>query len=309
MSSSRPRGSRSRFNIRLVALLLVAVAVFLGVIVAVGSLTRSYTVIVATQIISSGTPLADGQFAVVHVNGDAPSLEGSTASRPLNDADLDLYRGLLLTNTIYPGSILQTGDFYAAITYDPAHPEQSYATRLTQLLGKDARALVIEGDPTSTFVQVGDYIDIIWLPNFAELNTPVLGPDGNPLPLTTLYTNSAQRLFTKRVIYAVPRPAIDPAVDPAGQTTGTVFILDMSAQESQDLIWAQANGTLRITLASPESVSGTGTTVTTPDYFNNLYNIVTSPAPSVSPTPTPAIETPPPSPSGVIALPSASPAP
>lgn len=306
MSSSRPRGSSRRFNVRLVALLLVAMAVMLGAIVTVGSITRSYAAIVATQVLSAGTPLADGQFAVIKVSGDAPFHEGSTASRPLNDADLDTYRGRLLTNTVYPGSILQTGDFYVPTTFDPANPEQSYATRLTELLGKDQRALVIEGDPTSTFVQVGDYIDVIWLPDFDKLNAPQIGPDGNPLPLTNSYTNSAQRLFTKRVVYAVPRPAIDPAGNPSEQTTGTIFILDLSAQESQDLIWAQNNGTLRITLASPESVTGAGTNVTTPDYFKNLYNINTGPAVTPVPSATP-VELP--VASGVPGLPSASPAP
>jgi hypothetical protein len=71
------------------------------------------------------------------------------------------------------------------------------------------------------------------------------------------------------------------------QPSGTFFALgNINAQEAQDLIWAQANGTIRISIATADT-NGSTTTVSDQNSFNQTYgqSVSGSPAPSSSANP------------------------
>jgi Flp pilus assembly protein CpaB len=269
------RGGRTA-KIRLFGLTVLAVAVFIGVVSVVSAMSQSYRVVVATTMIPAGSQLTEGAYTIVEVSGVPPTVP-NLESQFLSPDELDDYRGRLLTTTVYPGSILQKGDFYRPQTYDPSAPSQQYVYRLTELAGKDQRVVVIDGDPTSTFVQVGDYVDVYWIHEV-------------PDPTTGSSENVVQKIFTKRVIYAIQRP-LPPAQDDGSTTDtytppGTYFVLDLTAQEAQDLVYFQANGQLRIAIAAPNLTETTPTTITNKSYIEQTYGIVIpSPSPSAEPAP------------------------
>jgi Flp pilus assembly protein CpaB len=281
---------RRGLNIKIIGVIMLGGALALGALVLGTQGTRSYRPAVASTTIAAGSPLSADEFSVDgSIAGDPPSAMVLTAEsvQPLI--------GQLATSTIYPGQVLQTGNFFNPLAYDPTQPTQAYTTRLTQLLTKDQRGLILLGDPTSTFVQVGDYIDVYWIND-----------------------TSVRKLMTKRVIYSIVRNL--PASNAAGADytpAGTSFILDLSSQEAQDLIYAQQHGQLRVSIASPDSALGVPTCETTADYFARTYKVT---IPGVTPgsgsngglfppTSTPApLGTPTPAASGgVPSLPGASP--
>jgi len=100
--------------------------------------------------------------------------------------------------------------------------------------------------------------------------------------------NSVRRLFTKPVILVVPIPV--PGTNDQGgvtQPSGTFFALgNINAQEAQDLIWAQANGTIRISIATADTNDST-TTVSDQNSFDQTYgqNVSGSPTPGNSANP------------------------
>ena len=305
---AKPRGGR-RLNIRIILAGVLVFVAFIGAAEFVQIVNRSYTAAFATRLIPAGAVLTAEDFQVVPVSGgDAPALPGA-APALIDSANIQSFIGRIAVNTIHLGSPLLYGDFFkpadannpnpidaspapgAALASNPV-ASQFYVFSFSELLKPTDRAVVIVGDPTSSFVRVGDYIDVYFI-------SPT----------------SVRRLFTKRVIYAITQP--DPTLSGNTNTpSGTSFILELNAQEAQDLIFAQTQGTLRIGLASPDSISGTAPNLveTTPDYFSKTYQVtlpgIAAPAPSPSALPGSGgggLPLPSPTPGG-LPLPSASPA-
>lgn len=282
MTSTRTK-SGSRFNLRIIGLVAIGFAVFLGAIVFFGSASKSYTVAVANQMIPAGGTLATEAFTMVPVSGDQPALAEDQPSQMLTESNIDTYRGQMLTNTVYPGEVLQAGDFFNPSAYDPTKPadQQIKALRLSDLLPKNARGILLypaQNDPTSTFVQAGDLVDVYWVPNIPSIVNPESA------------AHQSQKLFTKRVLFVLPR--LVPAAGQEGATdytpTGNAYLLDLTDEEAGSLSCAMANGDIRLALAGPNS-DPVGQTVTVdPTYFPQLCAItsgtlVPSPSPSESP--------------------------
>lgn len=273
MSSARKASSR-RINLRIIGLVVLALTVFLGVLTIIGSASRSYTVAVATKAVLAGQALSADAYRMVTINGDLPTNDQGVTPF-IQEEDIDSILGAVLINNVYPGSFLQKSDFFIPAKYDPANPTQVYAHRLTELLPKDGRTVVIIGDPTSTFVQAGDFVDVYAV-------REMIMPDGSSQKIT-------QKMFTKRVLFAITRPIPGPEGSADYVPNGTAFGLQLNAQEAQDLIYAQSVGEIRISLSNPESVDNPQTIVTDQDYFNKTY-LVTTIEPSPSPSSEPSLE-------------------
>ena len=291
-ASRKARGGR--FPVRLIAILMIALAVG-GLVLFVGaSATKSYTAaIVTVQRINAGEALAKTSYEIRSFSGDPASgdiLDAKTAPS---------FEGKIATSSIYQGAVLQASMFFQPVeSFDPANPP--YTNRISELIPKDSTGIVILGDPTSSLVQAGDRIAIYFAPK-------VTG---------SMATDYVTRLMVKRVLYAIPITTISDGA----RVSGTQFITDLSGQEAVDLTYAQRNGQLYIGLVSdltnydasvgpctvdaskfastyrvsiPGTVSaggtiGTGGTGTNP--FGGLPSAVpgASPAPSFAPTDTSA---------------------
>jgi Flp pilus assembly protein CpaB len=272
---AKPRSGR-RVNVRIILAGVLVFIAFVGAAEFVSVVNRSYTAVFATHLIPAGAILTADDFQVVPVSGGAAPALPDSATALIDSGSIQDFVGRIAVNTIHTGSPLLYGDFFRPSVDNPvdaspvpgASPvsnpvaSQYYVFSFSELLKPEDRAVVIVGDPTSSFVRVGDYVDVFFI-------SPT----------------SVRRLFTKRVIYAIPQP--DPsAIGDTNTPTGTAFILELNAQEAQDLIFAQTQGTLRIGLASPDSVNSTGTVVeTTPDYFSKTYSVTLPGVPTPQPGP------------------------
>jgi hypothetical protein len=263
--------SKTRFNFRLVAA-IASIFLLAGLTFAFFTLGRpaTFTTVAATHDIATGVKLAEGDFTpVVLANVPAGTLLLSTGEAR------DMI-GRVATTTIFKGTLLQKSFFYRpgpapAASGNPGDPlaAQAYAYRWTELLTGDNRGVVIIVDPTSTYVSPGDYVDVVFVSDV-----------------------SVARMFTKKVLYVVPRT--DPAASSTNSAlpTGTALILDgVTAQEALALDYASVNGRIFVSVASPDSVGIPSTIEMTPEEFTKMFGITTpgnSAPPFVEPSPTPA---------------------
>lgn len=298
MNAIRPRRLiNMRLTILVGLMFVVGVSVF-GVLSA--AQPSYYYIHVASRYLTPGMPLTANDLELVEAQGNGPgrlSFWGDGAGfidtyiTPEQMTEI-LAQTPIMVNTRYPGDEVRLSDLYvpSAVacasgvgsaaapvpSLDPATPPR-FAHRLTDLLCGNQRAIVITGDATSTFARAGDLVDLY-------------------IVLTNDDSTVVKRLMTKRVIYVIDRliPS-DPYELDGYVPTGTTLILDFSAQDAQDLIYASTIGSLRIGLASP--LSDDGTTVTEQSdaqRFVNTYgfqipglDILPEVLPETSPTPSP----------------------
>lgn len=288
MAKPTGRGIRG-LNIRLVGgMMSMTALVALTFIWFLSGNGTAYTAITATRTIPAGATFLETDYVAVILK-DVP--EGSML---ITEADAATFIGRVATSEIFAGALLQQSNFYkpAADQLPPLDPGK-YATRFTEVLTGDQRAVALIGDPTSTYARPGDHVDVYFVGEFA-----------------------VHKMFTKTIIYTVPR--VDPANSESQDALpiGTAIVLDLTSQEAQDLIFAGKNGEIRIALAAPTSVNIPTTVETTFESFKNTYGVtliqgdepVAPPPvdPLASPEPSDSVILPTPT-DGAPALPSASP--
>jgi Flp pilus assembly protein CpaB len=285
-------------NLRVLVLLALSTIVFFGIFAVTGANRSAYEVLVASGYLAPGQKFTELAFTRALVQGDP--LTSSRGEVFLTPETVSQYYGRIVVNGIYPGDPIRVSDFYrpacdegltaAAPTPSPDpsaaptdQPEADFVYRLTELLCEGRRVVVIEGDPTSTFVRAGDIVDLYLVADGGESGTQVT------------------RLFTKRVVYVITRSipvAGDPATDEFNPR-GTAFVLDLTPDEVAILLGAQADGSIRVAIAPPGALDETVVPVepgVSPTPFP-------TPSPSVPGLPSPAVPTPAPSPSGGLIFP------
>lgn len=298
MLGQRPKSRL--LNLRILVLLGLSTIVFFGIFAVTGANRSAYEVLVASGYLAPGQKFTELAFTRALISGDPlTSARGEVFLTPENVAE---YYGRIVVNGVYPGDPIRVSDFYrpacdeasAVIvapdtTPTPTTSEGTFVYRLTELLCEGRRVVVIEGDPTSTFVRAGDVVDLYLVEDVADTGAQVT------------------RLFTKRVIYVITRSipvAGDPATDQFNPR-GTAFVLDLTPDEVAVLLGAQANGTIRVSIAPPsalEELSGPSVTPTPGPTPTPSVPGLPTPSPII-PTPTPTPVTPTPSPSGGLIFP------
>jgi Flp pilus assembly protein CpaB len=262
--------TRSRFrglNVKMIGAVLIGFALILGAFVFVQQGQQNYTVLIAQHQIPAGAQLVAGDLVPTTVSGVAPG------GNLITNAEVQDFYGRVAVNSIAAGDAVRSSDFFKPIDPDAspnADGTPTYVYRLSEILGKDKRALVFlgTGDPTTAFVRVGDYIDILYSSTDPETGAV-----------------SIRVLMTKRVIYVVPQP--DPAAGGGvGEPTPGAFIPDLTIAEAQALWYAEQTGTLKVALGNPESNQvQTEPIVVDQTYFDSTYGVTTGPAPSPSTEP------------------------
>ena len=264
------RSRKPRLNIRLILAGVLVFAVLVGTGLFIQAVNRSYTAAIANQLITAGSPLTSTDYTIATFIGEPPS------DQVVNNSQVNDFLGKIATSDIHTGAPLLRSDFYvpidisAAASANPSDPQaaQQYAYRMTELLGPNERAVALLGDPTSSFIRTGDYIDIFWIT-----------PD-----------NTVRQLLAhKKVVYVVPQG--DPAANAISAPTGTTFIVEpISVQEASDLFYAETNGQVRIGLASPASNPVVQGNESTSDWMSNTYKVTlpgaSVPPPGATPAPT-----------------------
>ena len=237
---ARPRPRFRGLNVKMIGAVLIGFALILGAFVYVQQGQKSYTVLIAQRAIPAGVALQNGDVLAVTVNGDAP------AGNLIQNKDITPFYGRIAVNAIAAGDAVRSSDFFLApiapvpgASVDPnvPAPSGSYIYRFSELLQPDQRGIVVLGDPTTAFVRVGDYVDVLFV-----------AP-----PTATDLLPTVARIMTK------PDPA---AGGGTGEPTGAAFVLAINEQEATGLVCAQQVGSLRVLLASPASVGKPSTTPT-----------------------------------------------
>lgn len=296
MLGQRPKSRL--LNLRILVLLGLSTVVFIGILLVTGSGRNSYEVLVANGYLAPGQKFTELAYTRLLLSGDPlSSARGEVFLTPEN---VEQFYGRIVVNGVYPGDPIRTSDFYRpacdeAALATPVTPDASadpsgvaqgtFVYRLSELLCEGRRIVVIDGDPTSTFVRAGDIVDLYLVEDVA---------DGGAL---------VTQLFTKRVIYVITRSipvAGDPATDQFSPR-GTAFVLDLTPDEVSRLLAAQANGTIRVSIAAPNAIDSGGTPVT-PSPSPSVPGLPEV-SPTPSPLPTPVVPTPTPSPSGGLIFP------
>jgi Flp pilus assembly protein CpaB len=223
----------SRIGALVLALLLAAAAAALVVVYQQNhdsSLQNPHgkvSVLVATQTIDQFTPgnqVVDGNmFRVDEVADGAIS----------NPDDL---KGLVARNDVYPGEQLTTNQF-----------QRSQTTSVAVKLQPNQRAIAFPVDPSSGLigqVQAGDHVDVV-----ATFDVLPLGPNGLPLtgaqaiPLTRTVVSGA-------LVLTAPVATSGPSGD-SDSAHGPVLTLAIDTNEVNDVLFAQAKGTVWFTLRPP----------------------------------------------------------
>ena len=244
-------GGRS-INLMLILGGVAIIGVFALVFYSLSSLNKQYTYFVATHEVPAGAVLQSTDIAPMTGAGDPIGNNVIVGTDAMNS-----HLGQLVTRELLTGDVLQySALFWAADNSgnNPADPNagQHYAYRFTQLIPANNRGVVITGDPTTTYVRAGDYVDIY----YAD-------------------ATSVRRMFEAQVLYAIPQadPASGAAAGAVGVPTGTSFVLNLTPQQAQDLVWAQQNGTIRVALAPPDVTGGSTTQITNQTYFDQTYGV------------------------------------
>ena len=252
----------SALNVPMILGAIAIIGVFASVFYVMTSLNHQYTYFTATRDVPAGSFLTSDDIATVTGTGDPSGPNVIT-----NIDDMNARLGTLVVRELLPGDTLQysTVYFHRVTDTNTDITSQQYAHRFTEILPAGSRAVVITGDPTTTYVRAGDYLDVY----FAD-------------------DNSVRRMFESKVIYAIPQ--IDPANNAAAgggvsAPTGTSFVLDLTPQQAQDLVWAQLNGTVRVALAAPDVTSNSSTVITDQTYFNTTYGVSQVGVPGASAAP------------------------
>lgn len=290
----------SRFNIRLIFAGLVVFLIAFGVFTVTQGAQKETIVYIATKPISAGNTLTqalfDAAFTPVTIKGD---ISGGGALIVRN-ADVTAEGrcggviGRTLTNSLSTGSVLQYSDLYLPIGIDGASAIDAGATatdpkaaalndpictsltndRLSSILKTNERAIVLFGDPSSTFVRPGDMVDVYYLSS-----------DGG-----------VKLLFTKEVRYSFTTYVAGSNETPAG----TAFVLTFegadAAAQIQDLVFASRTGEFRVALVAPGSAATTTDVETTFQSFADAWQVTIGGAvpnplpvdPTVSPSPSPS---------------------
>jgi len=303
----------SRFNVRLILAGFVVFLIAFGVFTVTQGSQKETIVYIATKPISAGNTLTqalfDAAFAPVTVKGD---ISGGGALIVRN-ADVTAEGrcggviGRTLTNSLSTGSVLQYSDLYLPIGIDGASAIDAGATatdaqaaalndpictsltndRLSSILKTNERAIVLFGDPSSTFVRPGDMVDVYYLSS-----------DGG-----------VKLLFTKEVRYSFTTYVAGSNETPAG----TAFVLTFEGAEAAS---QTRTGEFRVAIVAPGSIGTTTDAETTFQSFADAWGVTIggavpnpipvdpnatptpevtpvpevtpTPAPDASPTPTPA---------------------
>ena len=234
---------------------VLAVAVFASVFYFMAAASSQYTYFTANKVIAAGEVLNATDVTQQTASGSIPGNNLIVGQDAMNNV-----LGEMVVKDIDVNDVIQ----YTSLL-DRTKTDGVY--RFSQLLKKDERGIVISGDPTSAYIRKGDDVDVYFVSSA---------------------DNSVRRLFTKPVILVVPIPV--PGTNDQGgvtQPSGTFFALgNINAQEAQDLIWAQANGTIRISIATADTNDST-TTVSDQNSFDQTYgqNVSGSPTPGNSANP------------------------
>jgi Flp pilus assembly protein CpaB len=280
------RGGRS-LNLTLVLGGVAIVATFALVFYFLSSMNKQYTYFVAIKEVPAGAMLQTTDIQAMTGSGDPIGDNVIVGTDEMNS-----HLGQLVTRELLVGDVLQYSSLYwhsDNSANNPSDPNagQHYAYRFTQLIQPNNRGVVITGDPTTTYVRAGDYVDVY----YAD-------------------ATSVRRMFEAQVMYAIPQsdPASGAGSGQVGVPTGTSFVLNLTPQQAQDLVWAQQNGTIRIALAPPDVTGGSTTQVTNQTYFDQTYGVSSvSPVSSGSGSSLPPVSGVTPAPSqGVPGLPSPS---
>jgi Flp pilus assembly protein CpaB len=279
------RGGRS-LNLTLLLGGVAIVGTFALVFYILLGLNKQYTYFVAIREVPAGAVLESTDITAMTGSGNPI---GSNVI--IGTDEMNAHLGQLVTRELLVGDVIQYSTLFWQAdnsSNNPADPNagQHYAYRFTQLIPANDRGVVITGDPTTTYVRAGDYVDIY----YAD-------------------ATSVRRMFEAQVLYAIPQvdPASGAAAGQVGVPTGTSFVLNLTPQQAQDLVWAQQNGTIRVALAPPDVTGGSTTQVTNQTYFDQTYGVsaVGSPGPVSSGASLPQVSGTTPVPSqGVPGLPS-----
>jgi Flp pilus assembly protein CpaB len=249
------KGGRKLVNIPLIIGGVLVVAVFASVFYFMTTASSQYTYFTANKVIAAGEILTATDVSQQTASGSIPGNNIIIGQDAMNNV-----LGEMVVKDIDVNDIVQSTSLL-----DRTKTNGIY--RFSQLLKTNERGIVISGDPTSAYIRKGDNVDIYFVSST---------------------DNSVRRLFTKPIILVVPIPV--PGTNEQGgvtQPSGTFFALgNINAQEAQDLIWAQANGTLRISIATADT-NGSTTTVSNQNSFNQTYgqSVSGSPAPGSSDNP------------------------
>lgn len=286
MANPNP-SSRGRSTILVLGVVFVAIAVGIGAFALLGSANQTYSYCTANSVIPAATQLTSDMVSCTSTTGKAP-----TGADLLTSDTIGQYEQSGFTaRTILPNDVLQKSDFIRppapGATFDAAAAQT--VQRFSDLVNGNERAIVIVGDPTTSFLTAGDKIDIFWV-----------GVSGSSPDVLV-----ARRLMTKMVLYVVP---VTPPTA-GSQPGGTEIILGLTDQEAQNLLYAGYVGDLRIAIVSPLDKSTDQVCQTDETYFANTYGI-TLPQPITS-TPVLSFSTPAPSAgaSGVVSVPTPTPTP
>jgi hypothetical protein len=279
------RGGR-KLNLPLILAGVVIIGAFAVVFFFLSSMNKQYTYFVAITEVPAGSVLTSAEIAPRTGSGDP------IGNVIVGTDNMNAHLGQLVTRELLVGDVIQYSTLFWHAdnsANNPADPNagQHYAYRFTQLIPSDNRGVVINGDPTTTYVRAGDYVDIY----FAD-------------------AASVRRMFEAQVLYAIPQtdPASGAAAGQVGVPTGTSFVLNLTPQQAQDLVWAQQNGTIRVALAPPDVNQNSTTKITDQTYFDQTYGVsAVGPVPSGSGASLPPLSQATPAPSqGVPGLPSPS---
>ena len=242
-------------NIPLIIGGVLIVAVFASVFYFMTTASSQYTYFTANKVIAAGEILTATDLSQQTASGGVPGNNIIIGQDAINNV-----LGEMVVKDIDVNDIIQ----YTSLL-DRTKVNGVY--RFSQLLKPNERGIVISGDPTSAYIRKGDNVDVYFISSL---------------------DNSVRRLFTKPIILVVPIPV--PGTNDQGgvtQPSGTFFALgNINAQEAQDLIWCQANGTLRISIATADTTDS-ATTVTDQNSFNQTYgqSVGGSPVPVSSANP------------------------
>jgi Flp pilus assembly protein CpaB len=267
------KSGRKLVNIPLIIGGVLVVAVFASVFYFMTTASSQYTYFTANKVIAAGEVITVTDISQQTASGSIPGNNIVVGQDAMNNL-----LGEMVVKDIDVNDVIQSTSLL-----DRTKANGVY--RFTQLLKPTERGIVISGDPTSAYIRKGDNVDVYFISST---------------------DNSVRRLFTKPVILVVPIPV--PGTNEEGgvtQPSGTFFALgNINPQEAQDLIWAQANGTVRISIASADT-TGSTTTVSNQNSFNQTYgqSVSGSPAPGSSPGSSSAPQATPPTASSVPGLP------
>ena len=270
---------------------------------------KSLQIAIVTNHLVPGARLAASDYVMADTTGWPPKLPSSVATTVsasyIGTDQINNFVGRMLVNNIFPGDVLSQSDFFVprdaascaadgtALTLASPTPapgasaapsaapskggtSQAFAYRLSDLLCSNRRAIVLSADPTASFARPGDLVDVYL----------VQGNRGDS------GTVQVVRMMTRRLLFVVQKIVPnDPTALNNFTPSGTIYVLDLSAQDVSDILWAQRDGDVRIAMARPDECAynsgtscSTGPVYTNSTTFQGTY-IDTTPAPGASAAP------------------------